>query len=317
MANCTGRPVPQLIRCEDGWLLASGLIPRSPPRLNLSGTVSPATKVLVLGRFDTGAAKPVPGAEHCGGTSNDSVLSSRLVVPWVALAPRPRRAKDDHTMQAFSPPVSAWSAAMMASRPTTKPGPQPWNFRPSITSCWARLFPPVFHGSQTLGLNPCTSIRFHVMSHRIEAQPWPMPCGIDSDPPVIQEFVLIRSYVNGWISMSREYGAGRMPGLCRPSSCHIITDGITIPGSVPPMVIGAPATLLATIIAVAPAAWALFAFSTNVHVPRSTRAIAPAGNPTRGSQPSVVVSVPSSTRTTSPLMPVSSGAGPKLAPVAR
>src|SRR5918999_1632180 len=42
-----------------------------------------------------------------------------------------------------------------------------------------------------------------------------MPWGADSDPPVIQLFVLILSYVNGWIAMFREYGRGRRPGPIR------------------------------------------------------------------------------------------------------
>jgi hypothetical protein len=74
--------------------------------------------------------------------------------------------------------------------------------------------------------------------------------------------------------------------------------------------------VLTTITATAPAFWAFFTFWTNVQVPRSRSAIAPAGKPTSGSQPSVVMSTPSFTSTTSPLTPASGGSGPKEAPVA-
>src|SRR5262245_1967674 len=53
-------------------------------------------------------------------------------------------------------------------------------------------------------------------------------------------------------------------------------------GSVPPIVIGAPATLFATIIAVAPADWAVAASCTKLHAPRSTSATAPAGSEPAG-----------------------------------
>jgi hypothetical protein len=110
--------------------------------------------------------------------------------------------------------------------------------------------------------------------------------------------------------------AGRPALMVLPSSSEIITDGIVMSGPLPPMVKGGPATLLATIIAVAPAAWALVAFCTKAHVPRSISATAPAEKSTSGSQPSVVVPTPSFTNTTSPETPVASGAGPNEAPAA-
>jgi hypothetical protein len=96
-----------------------------------------------------------------------------------------------------------------------------------------------------------------------------------------------------------------------------------IVGSLPPIVIGGPATLLATITATAPAFWAFFTLTVKVHAgaggggePRSTSAIAPAGKPTSGWQPSVGLALPSFTRTTSPATPVRVGSGPNAAPVA-
>jgi hypothetical protein len=77
-----------------------------------------------------------------------------------------------------------------------------------------------------------------------------------------------------------------------------------------------PGALLATITPVAPAFCALSALSPNSHVPRSTTAIAPAGNPTSDSQASVVVPTPSFARTTVPESPAAVGAGPNAAPAA-
>ena len=102
-----------------------------------------------------------------------------------------------------------------------------------------------------------------------------------------------------------------------PSASETITDGIVIVGSVLPIVVGGPATLLTTITAIAPAACALLTFWTKPQVPRSTSATAPAGKLTNGLQPSVGRALPSLTRTTSPAIPARSGAGPNAAPLAR
>ena len=77
-----------------------------------------------------------------------------------------------------------------------------------------------------------------------------------------------------------------------------------------------PGALLATMTPVAPAFCALSALSPNSHVPRSTTAIEPAGNPTSGSQASVVAPTPSLERTTVPVSPAAVGAGPNAAPAA-
>ena len=53
------------------------------------------------------------------------------------------------------------------------------------------------------------------MSHSVAAQPWPRPCGSASEAPLSHWPVLIESYVNGWVSMLREYGRGRMPAALR------------------------------------------------------------------------------------------------------
>src|SRR5919106_3333057 len=113
--------------------------------------------------------------------------------------------------------------------------------------------------------------------------------------------------------------AGRPALIVLPSASEIITDGIVIEGSLPPIVNGLEPELLATIIAAAPAAWALAAFTTKLQPPRSASAIDPAGNPTSGWHASVVVpspATPSFTSTTFPETPVASGAPPEFAPAA-
>jgi hypothetical protein len=79
-----------------------------------------------------------------------------------------------------------------------------------------------------------------------------------------------------------------------PSACETRTAGIVtwFPTTPAPSVAGVPGALSATIMAVAPAFWALMPFTPNSQKPRSTSAMAPAGNPTRGSQPSLTVPPP-------------------------
>src|SRR5688572_33464337 len=101
-----------------------------------------------------------------------------------------------------------------------------------------------------------------------------------------------------------------------------MTEGIVIVGSAPPIVIGSPGALFATITATAPAFCAFLTFMVKPQVgppggdPRSTSAIAPAGKPTSGWQPRVGFALPSFTRTTGPATPAAVGAGPNAAPVA-
>ena len=64
-------------------------------------------------------------------------------------------------------------------------------------------------------------------------------------------------------------------------------DGDLAPTTPAPMRIGMPGASLTTITPVAPAFCACSALNANSHVPRSTTAIAPAGNPTSGSHASV------------------------------
>src|SRR5918999_3701695 len=111
--------------------------------------------------------------------------------------------------------------------------------------------------------------------------------------------------------------AGRPALIVLPSSREIITDGIAIPGSVPPIVNGAPPALFATIIATAPASWALLAFTVKLHPPRSTSAMEPAGKPASGWHPAGVVPTPPFPRTTPPVTPVAAGAGGAVAPPGR
>jgi hypothetical protein len=88
-----------------------------------------------------------------------------------------------------------------------------------------------------------------------------------------------------------------------------IVIGVTMVASSPSPG-GSPAALFAMITAIAPAFWALSVLVLNVQVPRSTSATAPAGKPTRGWQPSVSGAVPSSVRTTSPVIATSASEGP-------
>ena len=69
------------------------------------------------------AKKP---SRQSGCVSKASLLSSRAVVPCTALKPRPRRANEAHRVQVSSPSLRRSAAAMIASRATTRPGPQPW-----------------------------------------------------------------------------------------------------------------------------------------------------------------------------------------------
>ena len=62
-----------------------------------------------------------------------------------------------------------------------------------------------------------------------------------------------------------------------PSSWLTITDGIRIAGLAPPMAVGGPAMLFATITMIAPFTSALRTFAWNSQLPRSMSAILPAG----------------------------------------
>src|SRR5919106_452161 len=105
--------------------------------------------------------------------------------------------------------------------------------------------------------------------------------------------------------------AGRPALIVLPSSSEIIPDGIVIEGSLPPIRVGGPPTLLATITALAPAAWAFATLTVKLQLPRSASAMAPEGKPTSGSHASVVVPVPSFTSTMSPETPPAGDSGPK------
>ena len=84
------------------------------------------------------------GARQNAGTLKAWVPSVALVVePWLALNPRPRLAKAVQSRHLLAPPLSARSAAMMASRASTKPGLQGWSLRPSMTSWSAMMLPAV------------------------------------------------------------------------------------------------------------------------------------------------------------------------------
>src|SRR5918998_173284 len=104
--------------------------------------------------------------------------------------------------------------------------------------------------------------------------------------------------------------------MASPSAWETWTTRIVIDGSLPVGSLGSPGALVTRITAVAPAACAFLAFCTNVHDPRSTSAIAPAGKPTSGPQPSVGFALPSDTSTTFPDRPSSEGSGPNVAPAA-
>src|SRR5215510_7756192 len=101
-----------------------------------------------------------------------------------------------------------------------------------------------------------------------------------------------------------------------PLSRLTITDGMVMVASAPPMVMGAPATLLATMTPAAPDAWALATFTVKLHWPRSTMAMLPAGT-VNGSQPSPSGATPSLTTAVMPETEVvAESCGPKAAAVA-
>ena len=96
-----------------------------------------------------------------------------------------------------------------------------------------------------------------------------------------------------------------------PSACETMTVGIVVPGgAVPPGAVAGPATLFTITTAAAPAACALAVLSAKLQLPRSTSAIAPAGNPTNGEQPSFGAAVPSFASAYWPAMPAAGAAGP-------
>ena len=103
--------------------------------------------------------------------------------------------------------------------------------------------------------------------------------------------------------------------MASPSTCETITDGIPIPGSAPPIVIGAPATLFTIITAIAPAASAASTLRTNVHVPLLIMAILPFKSAAlvKASQASSLSPVLSSTNTKSAVSGVVGTDGPKPA----
>src|SRR5262245_13438135 len=95
-----------------------------------------------------------------------------------------------------------------------------------------------------------------------------------------------------------------------PAASVTLTHGIVIVGSAPPNPGGfTPATLFAMMTAIAPAACAFAALTTNPHVPRSMSAIFPAIGFTMASQPSLAdgARTPSSTRMRSPVMSTFNG----------
>jgi hypothetical protein len=106
--------------------------------------------------------------------------------------------------------------------------------------------------------------------------------------------------------------AGRLCFSRVPASSEIMTVGIeNVP--LPPGLVGAPGTLFTSTTAIAPAAWAFCVFSTNGHVPRSTSAMAPAGNPTSGPHPSDGRAPPALTTANEPANPADGTPGPLFA----
>ena len=99
--------------------------------------------------------------------------STLFELAWLAPAPRPRLANARQMAHWFSPPVSAPSAARIASRPSTKPGLHGWNFIPSITSWMARLFPPVGPAVVDVGVVAVLGdeVPVDVPQHRVPHEP--------------------------------------------------------------------------------------------------------------------------------------------------
>ena len=106
---------------------------RAPLSVNFSGTTIPpgrgrprrprADRRREAAEGRRGAARRAgrtPRCRRCGCSS----------CPGSAQKPRPRLAKPRQISQWLAPPVSARSAARMASRPSTNPGWHGWNFMP-------------------------------------------------------------------------------------------------------------------------------------------------------------------------------------------
>ena len=66
---------------------------------------------------------------------------------------------------------------------------------------------------------------------------------------------------------------GRFALKRSPVACETMSEGIVMVASVPPMMTGSPATLFATMAAMAPAFCAFFTLTTKSHEPRSRSAI--------------------------------------------
>ena len=103
--------------------------------------------------------------------------------------------------------------------------------------------------------------------------------------------------------------------IASPSICETMTAGIPIPGSFPPMVIGAPGTLFTIMTATAPAASAVSTFKINEQVPRLIIAIFPFKPPgfIKASQASSLSPKSSSTKVKSAVIGEVGTEGPKPA----
>ena len=105
---------------------------------------------------------------QCDGTSNPLVPSTLLMKsPCFALTPRPRRANVRQIRHSLSPgtpllglPVSAASAAMIASRASAKPGSHGSELHPVDDELDGQVVAPGLPGLVGLGLKPYLSTRF-------------------------------------------------------------------------------------------------------------------------------------------------------------
>jgi hypothetical protein len=137
-----------------------------------------------------------------------TVLAVELAVD--AVAPSPRREKACQIWSLLTPPVSATSAARMASRDWTNDGLAACSLRASATSFIARLLPPLRPATSgsypwaMVGLYPYLLTSSQFRSHRALHQISPALCtsvlrGMPPTLPVVPKW----SNVSGSIVMSK------------------------------------------------------------------------------------------------------------------
>ena len=163
--------------------------------VNLKRPRTPAASV-----FIAGSAQSVPEVALAVRVRVERlrvVVAVRGALDGAVAEPAAGERRPDRAVVAAA--ASARRAAMIAARRRRGRGRSPAaSARPSRTGSRG-CCRPCSRPRRRSRLNPCLSIRSHVTSHSVAAQPWPRPCGSASDVPLSQPLVLIESYVNGWI----------------------------------------------------------------------------------------------------------------------